>query len=105
MNSYCCDKSVDRIPTPPLSLIFEDDWSGLIAGVCQEKIQPLLLSVSPESGEVSFAGPDEEKGKDELEAEVLNKNYSHQVQIEKKPATSSQVVSEESIVDVDQDDQ
>ena len=91
--------------TPPPSTILEDDWSGLVAGVCQEKIQPLLLSVSPESGEVSFAGSDEEKGKDELEAEVLKKNYSHQVQVEKKLATSSQVVCEESVVDVDQHNQ
>ena len=84
--------------------IFEDDRSGLVAGVRQEKIQPPLLSVNPESGEVGSAGPDEEKRKEEFEGEVLKENDSHHLQVEEKPSSSSKVVSEDGVVDVDQDD-
>ena len=103
MNSHC-DKPVD-IPPPPLSLIFEHDRSGLEGRLCHEEIQPPLLSVRPEGREVRFAGPDEEKGKDKLEGEVLDENVSHHLQVKEKPSSSSEVVSEETIVDVDQDNE
>ena len=83
------DKPVDMTPTPPLCGIFEDDRSGLVARLCQEEIQPSLLSVSPESRKVRFAGPDEEEGEDELEGEVLDENNSHHLQDEKKPSLGS----------------
>ena len=100
MNSHC-DKPVD-IPPPPLSLIFEHDRSGLEGRLCHEEIQPPLLSVRPEGREVRFAGPDEEKGKDKLEGEVLDENYPEHLQVEKKASSSAQVVSKERAVDVDQ---
>ena len=75
------DKTVDMTPPPPLCLIFEDDRSGLVARVCHEEIQSSLLSVSPEGRKVRFAGPDEEKGEDKLEGEVLDENDSHHLQV------------------------
>ena len=103
MNSHC-DKSVD-IPPPPLSLIFEHDRSGHEGRLCHEEIQPPLLSVRPEGREVRFAGPDEEEGEGKLEDEVLDENDSHHLQVKEKPSSSSEVVSEETIVDVDQDNE
>ena len=92
-------------PTPPLCGIFEDDRSGLVARFRQEELQPSLLSVSPESRKVRFAGPDEEEGEDELEGEVLIEDNSHHLQVEKSASFISEVVSEESAVDVDQDNE
>ena len=102
VNSHC-DKPVN-IP-PPLSLIFEHDRSGHEGRLCHEEIQPPSLSVRPEGREVRFAGPDEEKGKDKLEDEVLDENVSHHLQVKEKPSSSSEVVSQETIVDVDQDNE
>ena len=75
----CEVKSDVDISTPPSALcrIFEDDRSGLVARLRHEELQPPLLSVSPEGRKVSFAGPDEEEGEDELEGEVLDENRSH----------------------------
>ena len=103
MNSHC-DKPVD-IPRPPLSLIFEHDRSGLEGRLCHEEIQPPLLSVRPEGREVRFAGPDEEEGEDKLEGEVLDENDSYHLQVKEKPSSSSEEVSEETIVDVDKDNE
>ena len=99
-----CDKPVDTSPSP-LSLIFEHDRSGYEGRLCHEEIQPPLLSVRPEGREVRFAGPDEEEGEDKLEGEVLDENDSYHLQVKEKPSSSSQVVSEETIVDVDQDNE
>ena len=90
---------------PPLSRTFEDDRPGLVARLCHEEIQPPLLSVRPEGREVRLAGPQEEKGEDKFEGEVLDANYPHHLQVEKKPSSSSQVVRQESVVDVDQDNE
>ena len=92
-------------PTPPLCGIFEDDRSGLVARFRQEELQPSLLSVSPKSRKVRFAGPDEEEGEDELEGEVLDENRSHHPEVEKRPSSNSEVGGMESAVDVDQDNQ
>ena len=91
--------------SPLLCRIFEDDRSGLVARLCQEEIQPSLLSVSPESRKVRFAGPDKEEGEDELEGEVLIEDNSHHLQVEKSASFISEVVSEQSVVDVDQDNE
>ena len=102
------DKPVDMTPptAPPLLCrIFEDDRSRLVARSCQEEFQSPLLSVSPEGWKVRFAGPDEEQGEDELEGEILIENNSHHLQVEKRSSFISEVVSEESAVDVDQDNE
>ena len=103
MNSNC-DKPVDTSPSP-FSLIFEHHRSGHEGRLCHEEIQPPLLSVRPEGREARFAGPDKEEGEDKLEGEVLDENVSHHLQVKEKPSSSSEEVSEETIVDVDQDNE
>lgn len=98
------DKSVGTTP-PPFSLEFNQGRSGLVTRVGHEEVEPPLISVSPESGEPGLSGPDEEKGKDDLECDILNENDSYHLQVEEKPSSCVQEVGQERVVNVDQGDQ